>query len=126
MNSSLVAISTLVKGNISERCLVYILINISTPALRDYLNLANIYRGNSSKKKTNLVEMIVYGCITNTLDKNKIEDISVKQANKILKEKEIIVKSLPGYGNARLKKKDVKPFKHDENNNKEPYIKIIN
>ena len=69
--------------------------------------------------------MIVYGCITNTLDKNKIEDISVKQANKILKEKEIILKSLLRYGNERLKKKDIKPFKHDENNNKEPYIKII-
>ena len=70
--------------------------------------------------------MTVYGCITNKLDKNKIEDISVKQANKILKEKEIILKSLPRYGNERLKKKDIKPFKHDENNNKEPYIKIIN
>ena len=51
MNSSLVAISTLVKSNISERCLVNILMNISTPALRDYLKLANIYRGNSSKRK---------------------------------------------------------------------------
>ena len=69
--------------------------------------------------------MTVYGCITNKLDKNKIEDISVKQANKILKEKQIILKSLSGYGNARLQKKDIKPFKHDENNNKEPYIKII-
>ena len=126
MNSSFVAISTLIKSNISQRCLVNILMNISTPALGDYLKLPNIYRGNSSKKKTNLVEMIVYGCITNKLDKNKIEDISVKQANKILKEKEIILKSLPRYGNERLKKKDIKPFKHDENNNKEPYIKIIN
>ena len=126
MNSSFVAISTLIKSNISQRCLVNILMNISTPALGDYLKLPNIYRGNSSKKKTNLVEMIVYGCITNKLDKNKIEDISVKQANKILKEKQIILKSLSGYGNARLKKKDIKPFKHDENNNKEPYIKIIN
>ena len=126
MNSSFVAISTLIKSNISQRCLVNILMNISTPALRDYLKLANIYRGNWSKRKTNLVEMIVYGCITNKLDKNKIEDISVKQANKILKEKEIILKSLPRYGNERLKKKDIKPFKHDENNNKEPYIKIIN
>ena len=69
--------------------------------------------------------MIVYGCITNKLDINKIEDISVIQANKVSKEKEITLKSLPGYGNERLKKKDIKPFKHDENNNKEPYIKII-
>ena len=94
--------------------------NISTPALRDYLKSANIYRGNSLKKKTNLVKMIIYGCITNKLDKNKIQDISVKEANKILKEKQIILTSLPEYGNAGLKKKDIKPFKHDENNNKEP------
>ena len=55
MNSSLVAIGTLVKSNIGERCLISILMNISNQALRDYLKLANIYRGNSSKKKTNLV-----------------------------------------------------------------------
>ena len=85
MNSSLVAISTLVKSNIGERCLVNILMNISTTTLRDYLKLTNIYKSNSSKKKTNLVEMIVYGCITNKLDKNKIEDVSIKKANKILK-----------------------------------------
>ena len=105
MNSSLVAIATLIKGNIGERCLINILMNISTPALRDYLKLANISKGNSSKKKTNLVEMIVYGCITNKLNKNEIDDISIKETNKILKEKEIILKSLPGYGNAELKKK---------------------
>ena len=87
MNSSLVAISTLVKSNIGERCLVNILMNISTIALSDYLKLTNIYRCNSSKKKTNLVEMIVYGYITNKLDKNKIEDISKKDANEILKKK---------------------------------------
>ena len=51
MNSTLVAISTLVKSNIGERCLINILMNISTPALRDYLKLANIYRGKSSKKE---------------------------------------------------------------------------
>ena len=110
MNSSLVAISTVVKSNISERCLVNILMNISTPALRDYLKLANIYRGNSLKKKANLVEMIIHECITNKLDKNKIEDISVKEANKILKEKEIILKLLPEYGNAGLKKKNINLF----------------
>ena len=85
MNSSLVATSTLVKSNIGKRCLVNILMNISTTTLRDYLKLTNIYKSNSSKKKTNLVEMIVYGCITNKLDKNKIEDVSIKKANKILK-----------------------------------------
>ena len=123
MNSSLVAISTLVKSNIDERCLVNILMNISTIALWDYLKLTNIYKSNSSKKKTNLVEMIVYGCITNKLDKNKIEAISIKEANQILNENKIVLKSLPGYGNAELKKKDLKPFEYDENN-KEPCIKI--
>ena len=123
MNSSLVAISTLVKSNIDERCLVNILMNISTIELWDYLKLTNIYKSNSSKKKTNLVEMIVYGCITNKLDKNKIEAISIKEVNQILNENKIVLKSLPGYGNAELKKKDMKPFEHDENN-KEPCIKI--
>ena len=85
MNSSLVAIGILVKTNIGEKCLISFLINISTQALRDYLRLANIYKGNSLKKKINLVEMIVYGCVTNKLNKNDIEDISIKETNKILK-----------------------------------------
>ena len=52
--------------------------------------------------------MIAYGCITNKLNKRKIEDISSKEAYQILNKNGIIVKSLPGYGNAELKKKDVK------------------
>ena len=84
MNSSLVGISTLVKSNIGEKCLVNILMYSSTAALRNYLKLANIYRTNSSKKKTKLVEMIVYGCITDKLNKKEIEDISVKEANETL------------------------------------------
>ena len=36
----------------------------SSQALRDYLECANIYKGNLPKKKTDLIEMIVYGCIT--------------------------------------------------------------
>ena len=55
--------------------------------------------------------MIVCGCITNTLDKNKIEDISIKEANKIIYENTIRLKSLLGYGNAELKKKDM-PFEN--------------
>ena len=66
-------------------------------------------KSKSPKKKTNLVEMIVYGCITNKLNKNAIEDLSIKETNKILKENGIILKSLPGYGNAELKKQDMKP-----------------
>ena len=84
MNSSLVGISTLVKSNVGEKCLVNILMYSSTVALRNYLKLANIYRTNSSQKKTELVEMIVYGCITDKLNKKEIEDISVKEANETL------------------------------------------
>ena len=109
MNSSLVATGTLLKSNIGERCQINFLMNVPNQALRDYLKSANIYKGNSSKKKTDLVEMIVYGCITNKLNKNEIKDISIKETTKILKEHDIILKSLPGYGNAELKRQDMKP-----------------
>ena len=110
MNSSFVAISTLIKNNIGEKCLINFLMNISAQALRDYLECANIYKGNSSKKKTDLIEMILYGCITDKLNKKVIEDISAKQANQILNKNKIIVKSLPGYGNVELKKNELKPY----------------
>ena len=119
MNSSFVAISTLIKSNIGEKCLINILMNMSTQALRDFLERANIYTGNASKKKTDLVEMIVYGCITDKLNKKVLEDISTKQANQILNKSKIIVKSLPGYGNAELKKKDIKPSITEK-----PFIKL--
>ena len=54
--------------------------------------------------------MIVYGCITDNLNKEGIEDISSKQANQILNKSNITVKSLPGHGNAELKKKDIKTY----------------
>ena len=82
--------------------------NISTESLRDYLKCANIYKGNTSKKKTDLIEMIVYGCITDKLNNKGVEDIWTKQANQILNKSNIVVKSLPGYGNAELKKKYIK------------------
>ena len=59
---------SIVKGNLGERCLINILMNISTNALSHYLECAKIYKGASSKKKTNLVEMIVYGHITNEIN----------------------------------------------------------
>ena len=80
MNSSFVAISTLIKRDIGEKCLINVLMNISAQALRDYLKCANIYKGNSSKQKTDLIEMNVYWCITEKLNKDEIEDISTKQA----------------------------------------------
>ena len=42
--------------------------------------------------------MIVYGCITNKLNKKRIEDISLHKACLILKENDISIKSFPGYG----------------------------
>ena len=54
--------------------------------------------------------MIVYGYITNKVSKEPIKDISINKAISILKEKDILIKSLPGYGNLGLKKKDIKPF----------------
>ena len=108
MSSSFVAISTLIKSDITEKCLVNFLMNISTQALEDYLKSANIYKENASKKKTDLIEMIVYECITDKLNKGGLEHISTKQANQILNKSNISVKSLPGYGNAELNKKDIK------------------
>ena len=64
MNSAFAAISTLVKSNIGENCLINFLMHMSGKALRDYLECANIYKGTSPKKKTDLIEMIIYGCIS--------------------------------------------------------------
>ena len=108
MNSSLVAISTLVKSNVGEICLVSFLMNVSALALRDYLKLTDIYKGNGTKNKTKLIEMIVYGCITNKLNKEEIEDISINHVKQILNKNGILVKSLPGYRNSGLKENDIK------------------
>ena len=50
MNSSFVGISILLKSRTSERCLINILMNMSSQSLRGYVRLANIYDGNSNKK----------------------------------------------------------------------------
>ena len=67
-----------------EKCLINFLMNASTKTLKDYLECASIYKGASPKKKTDLIEMIVYGCMTRTLNKKDIEDISIKQEKQIL------------------------------------------
>ena len=108
MYSTLVAISILVQINIGEKCLTNFLMNVSTSALREYLRSANIYKGESTKKKIELIEMIIYGCISNSINKYEIKEISKDQASKILRENKIKLKSLPGYGNSELKKKDKK------------------
>ena len=108
MNSSLVAISTLVKSNVGEICLVSFLMNVSALELRDYLKLTDIYKGNGTKNKTKLIEMIVYGCITNKLNKEEMEDISINHVKQMLNKNGILVKSLPGYRNSGLKENDIK------------------
>ena len=94
------------------------LMNISGQSLRIYLKLANIYDGISSKKKTDLIEMIVYGYMNDKLKKVKIEDISINKAHKILSDKNINIKSLPGYGNLGLRKNDLNTNSNCVNDNK--------
>ena len=53
--------------------------------------------------------MIVYGCVTGTLNKKDLEDTSTKQAKQILNKNSITINSLPGHGNMVLKKKEIKP-----------------
>ena len=78
---SFVSIATLVKSNLGEKCLKNVLKNISTKALSDYLECAKLYKGASSKKKTNLVEMIVYGHITNQI--NKMNPVDILKLNAV-------------------------------------------
>ena len=85
MYSSFIAISILLKSDIGEKCLTNFLKNVSTSALRKYLKLANIYKGESTKNKTELIGMIIYGCITNSKNKYEKKEISKDQANKILR-----------------------------------------
>ena len=109
MNSSFVCISILVKSKLPKNCLINHLNEISSQSLRSYLRLANIYDDNSNNKKSDLIEMIIYGCMNGKLKNMDINDISNNKVNTVLKEKEISIKSLPGYGNLGLKKKDLKP-----------------
>ena len=93
------------KSNLSERCLVNGLMSINNEALMDYLTLAGIYDGNSNKKKSDLIEMIVYGYMNGKLSKKPLEDLSSNNALNILKEKKISIKPLPGNENSKLKNK---------------------
>ena len=110
MNSSFTSISILVKSNINRPCLINFLNEVSTRSLLCYLKLANIYDGNSNKNKIHLIEMVIYGCINGKCKNKTIDDISINKSHSILKEKDIIIKSLPGYGNLGLRKKGIKPY----------------
>ena len=48
---------------------------ISSQSLSSYLRLANIYDGNSNKKKSDLIEMIIYGCMNGSLRNKQFDDI---------------------------------------------------
>ena len=121
MNSSFTCISIIVKSNILRTCLINFLNKVSSQSLRNYLRLANIYDGNANKKKSDLIEMIIYGGINGKLKNKTLLDISNTKVNSILKENNINIESLPGYVKLELRKKDLKPFV--ENN--ESSIKLI-
>ena len=87
---------------------------VSSKSLRSYLRQANIYDGISNKIKSDLIEMIVYGCMNGKLRSKQIDDISNRQVSMIMKEKDVSIKSLPGYGNIGLKKKDLKSYEEND------------
>ena len=123
MNSSLACIGILVKSNISRQCLIKFLNEVSSSALRGYLGLAEVYDGNANKKKSDLIEMIVYGCINGKLKNKVVEDISHNRALTILREYKISIKTLPGHGNMGLRKKDIKTCVENRSSEKLP-VKI--
>ena len=103
-------------------CLINHLNEVSSQSLRSYLRLANIYDGNSNKKKIDLIELIIYGCMNGKLKNMDTNNISNNKVNSILKEKGISIKSLPQYGNLGKRKRDFKSYKENEKSS----IKSIN
>ena len=65
-------------------------------------------------KKSDLIEMIIYGCMNGKSKNNTTDDISNNESHSILKEKSISIKSLPGYGNLGLKKRDIKLYAEND------------
>ena len=92
---------------------------ISSESLRYYLECRKIYKGISSKKKTDFEEMIVYGCITDKINKMGLQDITKKEADQILNTNKTNIKTLPGYGDMGLKRKEILAC-----TNSEPSIKV--
>ena len=123
MNSSLACIGILVKSNISRQCLIKFLNEVSSRALRGYLGFADVYDGNANKKKSDLIEMIVYRCMNGKLKNKVVEDISYNRALTILREYKISIKTLPGHGNMGLRKKDIKTYVENKSSEKLP-VKI--
>ena len=52
--------------------------------------------------------MIVYGCMSGTLNKKDLKNVTIKEAKQILNKNSITINSLPGHGNMGLKKKEIK------------------
>ena len=70
------------------------------------------------KKKSDLIEMIVYGCINGKIKNKRIVNISFNRANTILREHNVSIKALPRHGNMGLKKKDIKPYVENKSSTK--------
>ena len=66
--------------------------------------------------------MITYGCMNGKLKNMDVSDIFNNKSHSIWKKKDISIKSLPGYGNLGLKKKDLKPYVENEKSS----IKLMN
>ena len=89
--------------------------NISSKALRDYLKYASIYDGVSPERKTDLIEMIVFGQMTGILENKDLEnDISIIEVKNILEKNNISIKSLPGYGNINKRKNDFETYLNEK------------
>lgn len=59
--------------------------------------------------------MVLFDHITNQLNNIGIEDITINEANQILRRFKIRLKSLPGYGNAGLKGKEILELAEQDN-----------
>ena len=66
------------------------------------------------KFKSDLIEMIIYGSINGKIKNKIIDNISINKAHSILKENNIVIKLLPGYGNISKRKKDIKPYTEND------------
>ena len=62
--------------------------------------------------------MIVYGCMNGKLKNKVVDEISVKRAYTILRENNINIKSLSGYGNMGLRKNDIKTYVENKSDSK--------
>ena len=71
------------------------------------LNVQKFTKVNRQGKRQILLKLIVYGHITNEINKMNHVSISKNESNQILKQNEINVRSLVGYGNVSKKRKEI-------------------